>query len=64
MVPKVGVTAACVAFATSERSYRHRRRRDGGPVPLPRATPTPRAAPSVSLTDDGKDTGAGRWLAG
>jgi len=39
--PKVGTKAACRAFATNERSFRHRRQRDEGRLPL-RLSPEPK----------------------
>jgi putative transposase len=51
--PKVGVKAACAAFAVNERSYRHRRQRDEGRLVLPPpAEPKPRAPHPASLTPE------------
>jgi putative transposase len=54
--PKIGTKAACAAFATNERSHRHRRQRDEGRLVLaPPADPTPRRPHPASLCDDEKD---------
>lgn len=49
---KVGVHAACAAFAVNPRSYRHRRQRDDGRLPAPPPRPaTPPAVHPAALTD-------------
>jgi putative transposase len=54
--PRIGTRRACAAFATNERSHRHRRQRDEGRLELPPpADPTPRRPHPASLTDGEKD---------
>ena len=54
--PKVGVRRACTAFATNERSHRHRRQRDEGRLVVrPPADPVPARPHPASLSGDEQD---------
>ena len=52
---RVTVKRACRAFAVNERSYRHRRQRDQGALPVRSREPKVRGPHPASLTPDEKD---------